>query len=339
MTRPTHLTRREAIRAGLLAGAGLAVARLPLSAQIERAAWQAQLALVTKPIPVSGEQIPVVGVGTNAYSVTAAEDIAARCEVLRTLSENGGKVVDTARQYGRSEEVIGQCVREIGNRDRLFIVTKLSMGDLGGGRGGRGGAGGGGAAGGPAEARAGLELAFSRLQTPMIDVMLVHNLGGPETLLPIMREMKQAGRFRYIGISTSSDGSYAALAQLMEREALDFVQVDYSIGNRSAAERILPIAQDRGIAIMTNVPFGGRRATVLQEVGSTPLPDWAAEINATSWAQVFLKYLVSHPAVTVAIPGTTQARHMIDNLGAARGVLPDAAMRRRIEQYYDSIAA
>jgi diketogulonate reductase-like aldo/keto reductase len=145
------------------------------------------------------------------------------------------------------------------------------------------------------------------------------------------------GRFRYLGVSTSSDGAYGRLAELMQREPLDFVQVDYSIGNRTAAERILPIAQERGIAIMLNVPFGGRGGTVLQEVAGRPLPDWAAEFDATSWAQVFLKYLVSHPAVTVAIPGTTQVAHAIDNNLAARGRMPDAAMRRRIEQYYDAL--
>jgi aryl-alcohol dehydrogenase-like predicted oxidoreductase len=316
------LSRRDLIRFGLAAGVGLAVSRQPLSAQaLEAATRQAQLPLVMKPIPGTGEMIPVVGIGTNRFGTTEPERKAQLREVLKTLSDLGGKVVDTARSYGTSEEVIGEAVALNGNRDKLFIATKFSLGGNAS----------------PDSARPGLELAFSRLRMDMIDLMMVHNLSGTETLMPIMREMKQAGRFRYLGVSTSSDNAYDRLATLMRSEPLDFIQVDYSIGNRTAAERILPIAQERGIAVMLNVPFGGRGGTVLQEVGSRPLPAWAAEIDATSWPQLFLKYLVSHPAVTVAIPGTTQVAHALDNNAAARGRMPDAAMRRRIEQYYDAL--
>jgi aryl-alcohol dehydrogenase-like predicted oxidoreductase len=319
-------SRRDAIRLGIAAGAGLALGRLPLSAHAEDLARQAQLPLVTKPVPGTGEPIPVVGIGTNRYSVTDPADIARLRDVLRRLPELGGSVVDTARGYGRSEEVIGQCVEEIGNRDRLFIATKYSLRT-----------GGDAPAVSAADARAGLELAFSRLRMDTIDLMMVHNLAGTEALMPLMVEMKQAGRFRYLGVSTSSDRQYDDLARLMRSAPLDFVQVDYSIGNRSAENVILPLAQERGMAIMTNVPFGGRGGTVLQQVGDRPLPAWAAEIDCTSWAQVFLKYLVSHPAVTVAIPGTTRVEHLVDNNGAARGRMPDGAMRRRIEQYYDAL--
>jgi diketogulonate reductase-like aldo/keto reductase len=185
--------------------------------------------------------------------------------------------------------------------------------------------------------KAGLELAFSRLRTDMIDLMMVHNLGGTDTLMPHMKEMKEAGRFRYLGISTSSDRQYDDLAAIMRREPLDFIEIDYSLGNRSAEQTMLPLAQERGMAVLINVPFGGRNASMLQEVAGQPLPEWASEIGATSWAQLFLKWIVSHPAVTVVIPGTTRVEHAIDNNSAARGVLPDAAMRRRIEQHYDSI--
>lgn len=315
------LSRRDALRYGMVAGAGLALGRLPLSArQFEELHRQNQLPLVTKPIPSTGEQLPVVGTGTNRYSTTDADRIAQLTEVLKTIADLGGKVVDTARGYGNAEEVIGEALRRNGNRDRLFIATKYSIGGRSGG-----------------EPRAGLEQAFTRLGIPMIDLMMVHNLSGTDQLLPIMRELKQAGRFRYLGVSTSSDNAYGRLEELMRSEPLDFIQVDYSIGNRTAAERILPLAQDRGMAVMLNVPFGGRGGTVLQEVAGRPLPDWAAEIDATSWAQVFLKYLVSHPAVTVAIPGTTQVAHAVDNNAAARGRMPDAAMRRRIEQFYDAL--
>lgn len=319
-------TRRQAIRMGLLAGAGLAVGRLPLNAHLERAAEQAQLPLITKPIPSTGELIPVVGIGTNEYGVDTPEEIARLCDVLHKLSELEGKVVDSARIYGRSEEVIGECVKEIGNRDELFIVTKFNL------RGGRGGE----QAGTTPDPKVGLELAFERLQMDMIDAMLVHNLAGTETLLPLMREMKQAGRFRYIGVSTSSDNAYDRLIELMQSEQLDFIQVDYSVGNRTSADRVLPLAAELGLAVMINVPFGGRQATVLQEVGDRPLPDFAADVDCTSWAQLFLKYVVSHPAVTVVIPGTTRVEHAIDNNGAARGRLPDEAMRSRIEEAYDA---
>ncbi|CAN5728707.1 aldo/keto reductase [soil metagenome] len=321
------LSRRDALRYGVLAGAGLALGRLPLNAiQLDalhlNALQLSQLPLVTKPIPSTGEQIPVIGTGTNRYSTTESERIAQLTEVLKTIADRGGKVVDTARSYGSSEVVIGEALRRNGNRDSLFIATKFSIG--GGGGGGQ-------------DPRAGLELAFSRLGIDMIDLMMVHNLSGTDTLMPIMRELKQAGRFRYLGVSTSSDNAYGRLEDLMRREPLDFIQVDYSIGNRTAAERILPLAQERGMAVMLNVPFGGRGGTVLQEVGDRPIPAWAAEFDATTWPQIFLKYLVSHPAVTVAIPGTTQVAHAIDNNAAARGRMPDAAMRRRIEQFYDAL--
>jgi aryl-alcohol dehydrogenase-like predicted oxidoreductase len=317
------LSRRDALRYGMIAGAGLALGgRAPLSARmVDSALEQAQLPLITRPVPSTGEAIPVVGVGTNRFATTDEERIAQLTEVLRTIADLGGRVVDTARSYGTSEEVIGEALRRNGARDRLFIATKFSLGGNAD----------------PATARPGLELAFTRLGIPAIDLMMVHNLNGTGPLFPIMRELKQAGRFRYVGVSTSSDSAYGRLEEIMRSEPLDFIQVDYSIGNRTAAERILPLAQERGMGVMLNVPFGGRGGTVLQEVAGRPLPDWAAEFDATSWPQVFLKYLVSHPAVTVAIPGTTQVAHALDNHGAARGRLPDAAMRRRIEQYYDAL--
>jgi aryl-alcohol dehydrogenase-like predicted oxidoreductase len=314
-------SRREAIRASLAAGLGLTVSRLPLSAQLERFRSLQRLDLITKPIPSTGEMLPVVGTGTNRYGVSTPEEIDNICNVLRTIAERGGKVIDTARGYGRSEEVIGECLQRMGNRDQYFLATKYSLraGDT------------------STDPKAGLELAFSRLRTDMIDLMMVHNLGGTDTLMPHMKEMKEAGRFRYLGISTSSDRQYDDLAAIMRREPLDFIEIDYSLGNRSAEQTMLPLAQERGMAVLINVPFGGRNASMLQEVAGQPLPEWASEIGATSWAQLFLKWIVSHPAVTVVIPGTTRVEHAIDNNSAARGVLPDAAMRRRIEQHYDSI--
>jgi len=318
-------SRRDALRAGFAASAALALGRLPLRA--ESALGLAQLPLITKPIPSSGERIPVIGVGTRSYSPNNDEERTRMCNVVRTLVESGCKVVDTARGYGRSEETLGQCIKEQGNRDGIFLATKFSQG------GGRGGRGGGEAA---PDARGGLELAFTRLQMERVDLMMVHNLGGLDALLPVMRELKQAGRFRYIGVSTSSDNQHQAVAQLIRDQSLDFIQVDYAIDNRAAAETVLPAAAERGVAVMINLPFGRERA--FERVAGKPLPDWAADIDVKTWPQFLLKYVVSHPAITVAIPGTTNPVHMADNALAARGRLPDAAMRRRMEQHYDSLA-
>jgi aryl-alcohol dehydrogenase-like predicted oxidoreductase len=328
-------TRRDALRIGAAAALGLTFGRLPLAAAPHATPFTAASAgaagaagpattampLITKAIPSSGERIPVVGLGTNRYSVTSDEDLAARRDVLRRMPDLGGTVVDTAPSYGRSEEVIGQLVSEIGNRDRLWIATKVTapQNDV-------------------ARGTQMLHDSFAKLRTDRVELMQVHNLNGVEAMMPVLREWKQDGRIRYIGVTTSSDRQYEQLEQIMLREEMDFVQVDYSIGNRTAADRILPLAQDRGMAVLLNLPFGGARGNVVLQMGDRPLPDWAAEFDAKSWAQLFLKYNVSHPAVTAAIPGTTNVRHLEDNMQAAHGRLPDEAMRRRIEQYFDSAA-
>ena len=322
-------SRRAAIKAGLVASAGLAMgSRLELFA--EEVARQQELPLVTKAIPRTGERIPVVGLGTNRYSVSSAADIENLCNVLKTMTDRGGSMVDTARGYGRAEEVIGGCIIENGNRDQIFLVTKYSEGNARGRRQTGGGA--------SVDHMTHLELAFERLQTDMVDVMLVHEVRDTDNLLPMLQELKAAGRFRYVGISTSSDRDYRETARYLGQGELDFLQVDYSIGNRNAEETILPLAQEQGTAVICNVPFGGRRNSVLSEMGDSPLPGYASDIDCTSWAQLYLKYLVSHPAVTAVIPGTTKVEHAIDNNGASRGRLPDAAMRARIEATYADIA-
>lgn len=319
------IKRRDAIKAGLLAGAGLALGRLPALAQPANAAAPSSVPripnLITRSIPSTGERIPVVGLGTNRYNVTAEADIAERRDVIARMPELGGSVIDTARGYGRSEIVIGGILKELGNRDRYFLATKCMAPNN--------------------NLEAGitqLREAFERLQVERIDLMMVHMLNGVDVLLPVLREWKADGRLRYIGVSTSVSSDYPRLADLMRREAMDLVQVDYSIGNRDAAETILPLAQDRGMGIMLNVPFGGpRNSNLFSKVANVPLPPWAAEIGAESWAQYFLKFNVSHPAVTVAIPGTTQVRHLEDNLRAAHGTLPDEALRQRMAQHWDSL--
>ncbi|MCJ7628535.1 MAG: aldo/keto reductase [Longimicrobiales bacterium] len=311
-----HPTRRDAIKAGLLAGAGLAVGCLP------RATESGKSSQIMKSIPSTGEQIPVIGLGTNQYGVSTPEEMAPLREVLRQMPGLGGKVIDTAPSYRGSEAVLGQLMEELGNRDQFFLSTKVTAPE-----------------GNVQEGIRQMESSFELLKTDMIDLVEVHNLNGTDAILPVMKEWKQAGRIRYIGVTTSSTGAHEALMDIMRREPLDFVQVNYSIGARDAGDTVLPLALDRGIAVMLNVPFGGRRGSVFGLLADKELPEWAAEFDCTSWAQFCLKYLVSHPAVTCPIPGTTDAEHLADNLGAAKGRLPDAAMRTRMEQLFDSFGS
>lgn len=275
---------------------------------------------ILKAIPSSGEQLPVIGIGTNAFGVSDPVEVAARREVLAKLPELGGKLVDTAQSYGTSEAVIGEQVAAIGNRDRLFLATKTAMqGDF-------------------ANPAAVLDRSFAALRTQRIDLLQIHNLAGLEQLMPAYLEYKRAGKLRYIGLTTSQDNQYEGLAAAMNRYPFDFVQVDYSIDNRSAEETILPLALTKKMAVLVNMPLGGRRGTnLIGRSAGKALPPWAGEIGVTSWAQYFLKYIVSHPAVTVAIPGTTKLRHLEDNQQAGRGVLPDAAQRKRMEDYWASL--
>lgn len=318
MTRGAPISRRDVLRFGsraALAAGGLALGGPPLASA---AAAQPE-ALVTRPIPSSGERLPVVGVGTaRRYDVgDGAEARAPLREVLRELPRLGGKVVDTAPSYGAAETVVGDLVADLGNRGALFIATKVGRGRAG-------------AAAGIAE----MQQSLQRLRVDRIDLVQVHNLAGVDAMLPVLRDWKREGRIRYCGVSTSSARQYEALLRLMQRETLDFVQVDYAIDNRAAADRILPLAADRGIAVLTNLPFG--RGRVLRALGGQPVPAWAAEQGIASWAQFALKYVVSHPAVTCAIPGTAQLRYLVDNLGAAREPMPDAAMRRRMAALIDA---
>jgi len=316
---PFPLSRRAVIRAGSAAVAAAAIARsLPAWAQAARA-----LPPITKPIPSSGERLPVIGLGTNAYSASSPEQMAPLREVLEHMPKAGGTLIDTARVYGRSEAVIGELLEGLGTRAQMFIATKTPMfGDF-------------------SNPQAVLDVSFNALRVKTIDLIQIHMMAGLAQLMPVFESNKAAKRVRYIGISTSEDNQYDAIMAAMRQYPLDFIQVDYSLGNRNAAERVLALAQERKMGVLVNVPFGGRgrgAASMFGRVSGRPLPDWAAEIDAASWAQVFLKYVVSHPAVTAAIPGTTQRKNMEDNQGAGRGRLPDAAMRRRIEQLWDSLA-
>jgi aryl-alcohol dehydrogenase-like predicted oxidoreductase len=233
--------------------------------------------------------------------------------------ELGGSVMDTAQVYGTSEQVIGDLSNELGIRERLFLVTKTDIR-------------------GQVVGAAGLQMAFDKLRTDTIDGFLVHNFANTTNELAVMREWQAEGKIRYIGASTSSDNQHADMVNLLNTEEVQLIQINYSLGDRESAERVLPLAADKGVAVMINVPFGGGRTNSLfNAVDGVALPEWAADFDATSWGQFFLKYIISHPSVTVAIPGTRSVEHVNDNFGAALGRLPDAAERRRMEELFDSL--
>lgn len=297
-----------------------AFAALPLLGTAACAAARQQPAsgLHTRLVPGADEQVPLVGIGTaRRYADPQGEEQLAplRATVARFV-DLGGKMIDTAPSYGRAEEVIGRLVEELGVRDRLFLATKVG-------------------ADSPAEGRAQIAQSFRNLRTDRIDLIAVHNLRDVANQLAILRELKAERRIRSIGATTSSERQYADFEAVMRRERMDVVQIDYALDNREADQRILPLAREQGLAVMINLPFG--RGRLFEATQGRPLPDWAAEIGAASWAQIFLKYIISHPVRPIAIPGMAQARYVDDNLAAAFGALPDAALRRRMEQYVDSL--
>jgi len=307
-------SRRNALKLGLGLGAGMAFAPGSLLAQATTDA----LPLQTKSIPSTGERIPLIGIGTaRRYTADISDESAMSPlrEVITQLPILGGNKIDTAPSYGNAEEVLGQLISELGNRDELFIATKVRQADM-------------------ADALEEIEQSFRLLRTDVIDLLQVHNLVGVEQMLPVLREMKQEGRIRYYGITTSNARQYEDFERVLATEELDFIQVDYAIDNREADERILPLARDRGVAVQTNLPFG--RGRVFEAFGNEPIPEWAAEYDIYTWAQFALKYIVSHPAVTCAIPGTATLRYLEDNIGASRGRLPDEATRRRMAELIDS---
>ena len=310
------VTRRDALKLSLGAGLSLAMPGALLAASPVRSTT-----MLIRPIPSSGQRIPVIGLGSSAtFSQTARDDAAALHEVLRTLVDQGGAVFDTAPSYGASEEVAGKAVQELGIADRVFWATKVNAA-------GRGDD----AKADPAQARAQIEASFSRLGRDTIDLIQVHNLGDIPTQLGILKELKAEKRVRYIGVTSTSKPAYPRLIETMRNEPLDFIGVDYAIDNRDVEETILPLAAERGIGVLVYVPFG--RTRLWQRVGEREVPDWAAEFDAASWGQFFLKFVLSHPAVTCATPATSRVSNLVDNLGAGRGRLPDTAQRERMARY------
>ena len=283
-----------------------------------------------RPIPSSGEELPIIGLGSSATfsELASAEEIEALKGVFETMVESGGSVFDTAPSYGRgsSEEVGGQIAAELGIGDRIFWATKVNA------LGFRAGPG---ATADPAAVRQQLETSYARLQRNVIDLIQVHNVADLATQFPILQEYKQADRVRYIGATTTFKPQYETLEQFMRSEPLDFIGIDYAVDNRDAADTIFPLARDRGIAVMVYMPFG--RTRLWDRVSGHEVPAWAREFGAESWAQFFLKYAASHPDVTVVTPATSKPHHMLDNMAAAYGRMPDAAERRRMAEYVDAL--
>ena len=307
------LTRREYLALTAQAGAALV-----LSDSLFAQAGD----VITRAIPKTGEQLPIVGLGSSATfsQIAGAADTEAIKSVFSAMIEHGGTVFDTAPGYGASEEVAAKAINELGVRDRLFWATKLNVA-------GRG------ASADPARARAQVDTSLTRFGGE-IDLIQVHNLGDMATQLPILEEYKQAGKIRYIGTTSTFEGQYATLEQLMKDEPLDFIGIDYAVDNLGAEEKIFPLAQERGIAVLVYLPFG--RTRLWERVEGHEVPAWAAEFGAATWAQFFLKFAASHPAVTAVTPATSKPHHMVDNMTAARGRLPEQAERQRM---IDFIAA
>ncbi len=281
--------------------------------------------LIKRTIPSSGEELPIVGLGSSATfsSVARSDDVSALEEVFRIFFENSGSVFDTAPGYGASEEVAGRIVQGLGASKKVFWATKVNVASRGGG------------SADPAAARAQIERSFQRIGKDPIDLIQVHNLADIPTQMGILKELKDEGRLRYIGTTSTRTSRYPDLAKVMREEPIDFIGVDYAVDNRESAEMILPLAQDRGIAVLAYVPFG--RTRLWRRVTGHTVPEWAAEFGAYSWAQFFIKYAAAHPAITAVTPATSKPKNMLDNLGAAVGELPDKALLRRMEVLIESL--
>ena len=275
--------------------------------------------VITKEVPKSGEALPVIGMGSSrTFDMRDDQSKAlALTEVLQIFFDQGGTLIDSSPMYGSAEATLGQLLPSVeGGYERLFAATKVWID---------------GAEAGVAQ----MAQSFSRMGVEVMDLMQIHNLRDWQAHLPNLRAMKAEGTLRYIGITTSHGRNHDELAEILKTEDLDFVQLSYSIDERTTEQELLPIAQDKGIAVLANRPF--RRGETFKAVKDTPLPDWAAEIQCESWAQVFLKYAASHPAVTCVIPATAKPKHMLDNMGAGQGLLPDQAMRAEMLAFFEAL--
>jgi len=298
------LTRAEFLRlcaaVGLCAMSPLSLAQGPDASQPMR----------RRPIPATGEQLPVIGCGTyrgfdiRSQSGKDWEDCA---QVLRELFAAGGSVIDSSPMYGEAEATTGALLEKLDAREQAFIATKVWTRD---------------------DAAIQMQRSLELLRTDRVDLMQIHNLVEWRTHLPILRQWKEEGRIRYIGITHYTASAYDEVEAILQAEPLDFLQINYSVDERTAEQRLLPLAEERGVAVLINRPFGG--GGLLRRLLREPLPEWASDYDCQSWPQLLLKYALSHPAVTCVIPGTGNPRHMLDNLAAGRGREADAAFRERL---------
>jgi diketogulonate reductase-like aldo/keto reductase len=305
------VTRREVAK--VLGGTAAALV-LPMTKQ----AKSESSAMLTRNIPSTGEQLPVIGLGTwQAFDVNLTADIRKQLqEVLSLFVKLGGRVIDSSPMYDRAESVIGDLTSALGIREKLFLATKVWT------RGKQSGV-------------QSIERSMALLHTNRIDLMQVHNLVDVNTQLGTLREWKQQGHIRYIGITHYESGALREIEKLMRSETFDFLQINYSLMEPEAEERVLPLAQERGIAVIANRPFGA--GDLFSKVRSKPLPDWATDFDCRSWAQFFLKWIVANPAITCAIPATNKPRHLEDNMRGGIGLLPDANLRRRMAELVKSL--
>lgn len=317
MSDERSMSRRDAVKLGLGAGVALAIAR-STSIAIEPPSQSG--ALIMRAIPSSGERLPVVGMGTAVlYQNPSAEQLPPLRDTLKAFPDLGGHVLDTSPSYGRAESVVGDLLAELGSRDRFFLATKCFVR----GQGDR------------AAVVAQMQESLRRFKTDHIELMQIWNLSNPTLIAPVLDEWKAARKIKYTGITSSFKEQYPQLEAAMHAYKYDFIQIDLAIDNRSAQDRIIPLAADLGMGVLINSPFGRNR--VFQKTAGKPLPDWAKEFDATSWAQFALKYIVSNPRVTAAIPGVGTVQYLTDDMGAARGRLPDDATRKRMEAYIDAL--
>jgi len=283
-----------------------------------RAALGQDRRILSRKIPSTGEELPAVGLGTWQV-FDAGGDAAARArlrEVLAAFARAGGKAIDSSPMYGSAESVAGDLVAELGLRKQLFIATKVWTR-------------------GRAEGIAEMERSFQRLRVTTMDLMQIHNLLDVEAHTKTLNDMKAKGRIRYTGITHYTSSAYAEVEKWLDKEKYDFLQINYSLAERESEKRILELCRERNVAVIANRPFA--EGAMFRRVRGKPLPPWAAEIGVASWAQYFLKWIVGHPAVTCTIPGTGKPEHMADNVAAGFGALPDAKMRKRMAEHFDSL--
>jgi len=301
-----QISRRTLLK--ILGGAGLAAGSCPswLLAKPRQA--------IKKPIPVSGEKLAVIGMGSSrTFDVSEAQAVSALLPVLQAFFDEGGALIDSSPMYGNAEQVLGDLLQEVDNKQALFAATKVWIE-------------------GKQQGIEQMQRSMQRMAVKRFDLMQIHNLRDWQVHLETLNSWKNEGRIRYTGITTSHGRFHDELEVILDSEPFDFVQFSYNIANREVEKRLLPLARERNIAVLVNRPYA--RGDLFRVVKGKPLPDWAAEFDCNSWGQYFLKYVVSHPAVTCAIPATSSLKHMLDNMGAGFGRLPDAAMRKKMEVYF-----